>query len=175
MGAGRQATDAQVKELRRQLAQGASLHKAALKAAMDRKTARKYRDEGRLPSESRAPHTWRTRPDPLAGVWPQLEALLQREPALQAKTLLEWLGREQPEHDWQRHRRTLERRVRQWKAQAGPDKEVFFRQVHEPGRLGASDFTHVDSQSVTIAGVPFAHLLYHFVLTYSNWEYVAVC
>jgi len=175
MGAGRQATDAQVKELRRQLNQGASLHKAAMKAAMDRKTARKYRDQGRLPSESPRPHTWRTRADPLAGVWPGLEELLQRESGLQAKTLLEWLQRQHPEQDWQRQRRTLERRVRQWKAQHGPAKEVFFGQVHEAGRLGASDFTHMDGLGVTVEGQAFSHLLYHFVLTCSNWEYVAVC
>jgi hypothetical protein len=68
--------------------QGASLALAAMKAGMDRETARKYRALGKLPSETRTPRTWRTRPDPLADVWPQLEELLQREPTLQAKTLL---------------------------------------------------------------------------------------
>ena len=175
MGTGRQVTDAQVKELRLNLNQGGSLRRAAMKAGMDRKTARKYRDLGQLPSEARTPHTWRTRPDPLAGVWPAVEELLGREPSLQAKTLLDWLGREHPGHDWQRHRRTLERRVRQWKAQHGPAKEVFFSQVHEPGRLGASDFTHLDGLGVTLQGQPFPHLLYHFVLTHSNWEHVTLC
>jgi hypothetical protein len=160
MGAGRQVSDAQVKELRRNLHQGASLQLAAMKADMDRKTARKYRDLGRLPSEARPAHPWRTRTDPLAEVWPRLEELLGREPTLQAKTLLDWLAREQPAKDWQRHRRTLERRVRQWKAQHGPAKEVFFSQVHEPGRLCSSDFTHLDSLGVTIQGQPFPHLLY---------------
>jgi hypothetical protein len=175
MGAGRQVSDAQIKELRRNLHQGASLQQAAMKADMDRKTARKYRDLGRLPSEARTAHTWRTRPDPLAEVWPRLEELLGREPTLQARTLLDWLAREQPEKDWHRHRRTLERRVRQWKAQHGPAKEVFFSQVHEPGRLCSSDFTHLDSLGVTIQGQPFPHLLYHFVLTCSNWEHVTLC
>ena len=146
-----------------------------MKAGMDRKTARKYRDRGQLPSEASTPHTWRTRPDPLVEVWPRLEELLQREPALQAKTLVEWLQREYPGQDWQRQRRTLERRVRQWKAEHGPAKEVFFSQVHEPGRLGSSDFTHMESLGVTIQGQPFAHLVYHFVLTYSNWEHVTLC
>src|SRR5271170_6987246 len=144
MGAGRQATDAQVKELRRQLNQGGSLRRAAMKAGMDRKTARKYRGQGRLPSEVRRAHTWRTRTDPLAAVWSSLEELLQRQPTLQAKTLVTWLQRHYPSQDWQRQRRTVERRVRQWKAQHGPAKEVFFSQVHEPGRLGSSDFTHMD-------------------------------
>ena len=170
MSQGRRVTDAQVKELRRRFYQGASLRLAAMKAGMDRKTARKYRDRGQLPSESRAAHTWRTRVDPLLGVWPRLEELLQGEPALQAKTLVEVLQREYPGQDWQRRRRTVERRVRRWKAQHGPAKEVYFRQVHEPGRLGSSDFTHLDSLGVTIQGQPFPHLLYHFVLTCSNWE-----
>jgi Mu transposase-like protein len=172
MAAGRRVNAAQLRELRDHLDQGASLRFAAMKAGMDRKTARKYRDGA---DSEPVPHTWRTRRDPLAEVWPRLEELLQREAALQAKTLLQWLEQQVPEHDWQRHRRTLERRVRQWKAQHGPAKEVFFSQVHEPGRLGASDFTHMDSLGVTIQGQPFSHLLYHFVLTYSNWEYVAVC
>jgi hypothetical protein len=175
MRTGRRATDAQVKELRKGLLRGASLAQAAMRAGMDRKTARKYRDQAALPSEARRPHTWRTRPDPLAGVWPQLEALLEREPGLQAKTLLQWLQREQPGHAWERSRRTLERRVRRWKAQHGSAKEVFFTQVHEPGRLGASDFTHMDGLGVTIGGQPFPHFLYHFVLTHSNWEHVTVC
>ena len=88
---------------------------------------------------------------------------------------MEWLQREYPDQDWQRQRRTVERRVRRWKAAQGPAKEVFFRQVHEPGRLGSSDFTHMDELRVTIQGQPFPHLLYHFVLTHSNWEHVTLC
>ena len=175
MGAGRQVTDAQVKELRRNLNQGASLWQAAMKAGMDRKSARKYRDRDQLPSEGRASHDWRTRVDPLVEVWPRLEELLQGAPSLQAKTLVEWLQRECPGQDWQRQRRTVERRVRRWKAEHGPAKEVFFRQVHEPGRLGSSDFSHMDSLGVTIQGQPFPHLIYHFVLTSSNWEHVTLC
>ena len=142
MSQGRRVADAQVQHLRKAFRQGASLSLAAMKAGMDRKTARKYRGSGQLPSEAVVPHTWRTRPDPLADVWPALEQLLQGEPRLQAKTLLEWLQREHPGGNWQPCRRTLERRVRQWRAQHGPAREVFFAQVHEPGRLGASDFTH---------------------------------
>jgi len=175
MGAGRQVTDAQVKELRRNLDRKASLKQAAMKADMDRKTARKYRNLGQLPSDASTARDWRTRPDPLLDVWPQLQELLQQEPGLQAVTLLGWLQSQQPERDWLQHRRTLERRVRIWKSAHGPAKEVFFSQVHEPGRLGSSDFTHMDSLGVTIGGQPFPHLMYHFVLTYSNWEHVTLC
>ena len=93
MGTPRRVTAAQVKELWRQLNQGASLRRAAMRANMDRKSARKYRDLGQLPDEARKPHTWRTRPDPLGEVWSAVAEQLQREPRLQAKTLWEWLQR----------------------------------------------------------------------------------
>jgi len=171
----RRVTDAQVKELRMWLNQEASLKKAAMKAGMDRKSARKYRDQAKLPSEARPARTWRTRSDPLAEVWPELAEKLTREPGLQAVTLLGWLQAAYPGKYPDSMRRTLERRVRIWKAEHGPAKEVYFAQVHEPGRLGASDFTHMRSLGVTIAGQPFDHLVYHFVLTHSNWEHVTVC
>src|SRR5579863_1874988 len=145
MGTIRRVTDAQVKELRKWLHQGAPLSKAAMKSDMDRKTARKYRDLGQLPSEARRPRDWRTREDPLAAVWPELEEKLRREPELQAVTLLGWLQSAYPGVYSTSVRRTLERRVRRWKAQHGPAKEIYFMQVHEPGRLGASDFTHMNS------------------------------
>ena len=170
----RRVTDVQVADLRRRLQRGASLSLAALKSGMDRKSARKYK-EGSMPSETRKPRTWRTRLDPLEQVWPELEELLARDPELQAVTLLGWLQSSHPGIYTAEVRRTLERRVRRWKAQHGPAKEVFFAQLHEPGRLGASDFTHMDSLGVTIAGEPFCHMLYHFVLTHSNWEHVTVC
>src|SRR4051794_39723324 len=174
MGRGRPVSEAQVRELRRCLVRGMSLKRAALLSGMDRKTARKYAREGFLPPKKQ-PRKWRTRPDPLERVWPSVEQLLEREPGLMAKTLLEWLQREWPQEPWASRRRTLERRVRQWKAQHGPSKEVFFTQRHEPGRLGSSDFTRTAELAVTIAGERFKHLLYHYVLTWSNWEHVTVC
>jgi hypothetical protein len=171
----RRVTAAQVKELRRQLNQGAPLRTAAMRANMDRKSARKYRNLGQLPDEARKPHTWRTRPDPLADVWPLVAEQLHKEPRLQAKALWVWLQQTQPGKCPESARRTLERRVRRWKAQFGSAKEVFFAQVHAPGRLAASDFTSMNDLQVTIAGAPFPHLVYHFVLTYSNWEHVTLC
>jgi hypothetical protein len=175
MNVPRRVTAAQVKELRRQLHQGASLRTAAMRANMDRKSARKYRDNGQLPEEARKPHTWRTRVDPLAEVWSAVAEQLDKEPRLQAKTLWEWLQQTQPGKCPESARRTFERRVRQWKAQFGSPKEVFFAQVHAPGRLGASDFTSMNELHGTIAGVPRPHLAYHFVLTHSNWEHVTLC
>ena len=65
--------------------------------------------------------------------------------------------------------------LKRWRALEGPPKEVFFAQDHEPGRLCASDFTHMTELGVTIAGDPFEHLVYHLVLTYSHWETGTVC
>ena len=79
-----------------------------------------------------------------------------------------WLQQRYPGRFPNGQLRTLQRRLRQWRAAAGPPKEVFFTQTHHPGRLGASDFTHMTSLNVTLAGQPFDHMVYHFVLTYSN-------
>jgi hypothetical protein len=152
-----------------------TLAKAADKAGVDEKTARKYRDSDRLPSERRAPRTWRTREDPFQDVWPELEEMLRLNPGLEAATLFADLQRRFPGRYSDGQLRTLQRRLKSWRATEGPPKEVFFAQIHEPGRLCASDFTHMTELGVTIAGEPFDHLVYHFVLTYSNWETGAVC
>jgi hypothetical protein len=168
-------TDGQVRALRVWIQEReASLSLAAMKTDMDRKTARKYR-RGKLPSERIREHDWRTRPDVFADVWAEMQVRLELSPGLEAKTLFEDLQRRFPGKFQDGQLRTLQRRVKRWRALQGPNQEVFFAQKHQPGQLGASDFTHLTSLQVTIAGVPFAHLVYHFVLTYSNWEHVTIC
>lgn len=156
------------------LQDGKPLSDAAMLAGMDEKTARKHRDSGAVPSQSRQPHNWRTRPDPFEDVWPQVEALLADSPAFQAKTLFEHLQRLHPGRFGDGQLRTLQRAVKRWRALQGPPREVFFPQIHPPGELGASDFTSMNSLMVTLAGSPFPHLFYHFVLTSSNWETGAI-
>jgi hypothetical protein len=168
-------TDRQVKRLRRGLSLGLTLRQAADKANMDEKTARKYRQIGKLPGEVAVAHTWRTRPDTFEEVWEEVRQQLEASPGLQAKTLFQWLQRTYPGRFQDGQLRTLQRRVKVWRATEGPAKEVFFDQVHHPGRLCASDFTHMTSLGVTIGGQPFEHMVYHFVLTYSNWEAVTIC
>jgi Integrase core domain len=169
-------TDRQVKRLQALLKSGKPLLVAAMRVDMDRKTARKYRDQAKLPSELETwPRTWRTREDPFADVWDEVREQLELSPGLQAKTLFEWLQRRYPGRFEDGQLRTLQRRVRRWEATSGPPKEVFFAQIHHPGRLCASDFTHMTSLGVTIGGQPFDHMVYHFVLTYSNWETVSIC
>jgi hypothetical protein len=169
-------TDRQVRRLRALLRDGKPLKAAALRADMDEKTARKYRDLGRLPSELEDwPRAWRTRKDPFTDVWEEVQEKLELTPGLQANTLFAWLQRRYPGRFADGQLRTLQRRIRQWRAADGPPKEVFFAQTHEPGRLGASDFTHMTALNVTLAGQPFDHMVFHFVLTYSNWEAASIC
>lgn len=168
-------TDAQVKELWRWLSQGKTVTFAARKANMDRKTASKYVNETELPSSYREPRSYRTRANPFESVWSEVEAMLIDEPKLQAKTLFYWLQRQYPGKFDNSLLRTLQRHVKQWRALSGPPKEVFFPQVHEPGALGSSDFTHMNKLHITIGRQPFSHMLYHFVLTYSNWETAVIC
>jgi hypothetical protein len=168
-------TDKQVLKLFRLIADGRSSAQAAVLTNMDEKTARKYRKLGKRPSEVAVPHTWRTRPDPFAEVWPMVCELLELNPGLQAKTIFAELQRQHPGRFADVQLRTLQRRIRRWRGLHGPAKEVFFAQEHEPGRLAASDFTSMNEVGVTIAGQRFDHLVYHFVLTYSNWEWARIC
>lgn len=168
-------TDRQVRKLMKFVKTEVNLSLAAAKAGMCEQTARKYLRSGKLPSESKAPHTWRTRQDPFAEVWGEVTALLETNPGLEGKTLFAHLQRTYPGRFADGQVRTLQRRVKVWRAQEGPEREVFFAQEHRPGDQAQSDFTHMGSLEVTIAGQPFDHLVYHFVLPYSNWETGSVC
>ncbi len=168
-------SDQQVKRLWRLAGQKWTLEIAAAKAGMDPKTARKYLQDRRLPSEMRQKHTWRTRPDPFADSWEEIRQLLVVEPGLQAKTLFEHLQQVHPGRFSEGQVRTLRRRINYWRATEGPPREVFFAQEHRPGALCQSDFTHCRELGVTINGQAFPHLIYHFVLSYSNWETGSIC
>jgi hypothetical protein len=168
-------TDKQVRRLLALVHTEGNQEIAAAKAGMDAKTARKYRRLGRVPSEVPSSVRWRTRPDPFVAVWGEVIELLRGNAGLEAKTVFEYLQRQYPGHFQDGQLRTLQRRVKGWRATEGPAREVFFAQQHPPGRLGASDFTHMEELGVTIQGQSFPHLIYHFVLTYSNWEAGTVC
>ena len=148
---------------------------AAAKAGMDVKTARKYEAEGRLPSEGKPNRDWRTRIDPFERVKEGVLKQLDANPGLEAKTLFEELQRSNPGEFGDGQLRTLQRHIKRWRATEGSGREVFFAQIHVPGRLGASDFTHMNELNITIGSQSFRHMLYHFVLTYSNWEDATIC
>jgi len=168
-------TDRQVRLLMKGIQREKSLAVAAAKAGMSEKTARRYRDLEKLPSEVRPLHDWRTRRDPFEKVWEEVRVHLELEPRLEARTLFDALQRQYPGDFADGQLRTLQRRVKTWRATEGPAREVYFPQVHTPGWLCESDFTHMTSLGVTLAGRPFEHLVYHFVLTYSNWETGTIC
>jgi hypothetical protein len=108
-------------------------------------------------------------------VWEtELVPLLRQTPGLTAVTLLEELERRYPGRFEGRVLRTLQRRVRRWRALEGEEREVFFAQEHTPGRLGLSDFTDAAELEVRIGGMALAHRLYQFALAYSGWRHVEV-
>ncbi len=148
---------------------------AAARAGFSERTARRFDADPTPPSKRKILHG-RTVADPLEAYWEtDLLPLLEKDSALQAVTLLRHLQSEHPlAFPDDRIRRTLERRVRQWRALNGPECDIIFRQTPEPGYMAQSDFTHAGELEVTIAGQPFAHLLYHFVMVYSRWEHVGV-
>ena len=149
---------------------------AAAASGMSLRTAREW-DTGPVPSATKQPRDWRTRPDPFAAVWStDVEPLLRsdRKGVLEAKWVLEVLRTRYPEQFHAGQARTLQRRFRDWRARHGVEPEVFFEQVAVPGREAAIDFTHATDLGVTIAGEPFPHLLFEFVLSYSHWTWVAV-
>ncbi|HEY3411728.1 MAG TPA: IS21 family transposase [Armatimonadota bacterium] len=154
----------------REIVAGKPLSAAAAKAGMCEKTGRTWRNRGQSPSATRKPRAYRTRENPFVGVWDEVEELLNKDPDLQALTLFEDLQRRYPGRFQDGQLRTLQRQVKHWRATEGPQKEVFFAQLHRAGDVCESDFCHLTKLGVTIGGVLFRHMLYHFVLTYSNWE-----
>jgi len=146
---------------------------AAARAGFSAATGYRIAQDPRLPSEKRAPRE-RRRPDPLAAVFDaEVVPMLKANPGLRPIAVLEELLRRHPELQ-PGIRRTLERRIRQWRALHGPEREVIFRQTHEPGRMGLSDFTDMAEAGVTVAGAPLPHRLYHFRLAFSGFEHAHV-
>lgn len=147
---------------------------AAAKTGISVSSARRIESSVRLPSQ-RPPRHWRTRYDPLSEIWEaEVVPLLNGAPALMAVTLLEELQRRHPERFSESVLRTLQRRVRQWRAENGSEREIFFAQEHPPGRLGLSDFTVADELGVSIAGLRFDHRLYQFAFAHSGWRHACV-
>ena len=102
---------------------------------------------------------YRTRNDPFSEVWPQVQSMLTNDEGLEAKTIMQWLLESYPDQFRAEHLRTLQRRVRQWRALHGSGKEIFFPQELFPGKQSQSDYTCCNELNVTIAGKSFAHLL----------------
>ena len=171
---GKRITDQQIRLYMNERKQGHTQIAAAAKAAIAERTARRI-DTGQLTTEVTEKRHWRTRKDPLTDVWAQvLVPLLENNPALLPATLFDYLCDNYPGRYDNKILRTLQRRIKSWKAKYGPAKDVMFRQIKVPGRLGLSDFTWLKDATITLDGVVFKHLLYHYRLAFSGWCYVKV-
>jgi hypothetical protein len=146
---------------------------AAAKADISRATGYRIAQDPRLPSQKAQPRE-RRRPDPLEAIFDtEVVPLLKEAPGLRPVAIFEEILRRHPELS-PGVRRTLERRIRSWRALHGAEQDVIFRQVHEPGRMGLSDFTDLSALGVTIDGQPLAHMLFHFRLPWSGFEHAHV-
>jgi hypothetical protein len=169
-------SDAEVLLMKRERAKGRTQEQAAARAAMGVVTVRKYEHLGKLPSQLKQPRDYRTRPNPFTEEdWNWVVAQLQRDSALQATTLFSLLTELHPGGYQATQLRTLQRQIADWRVRHGPEQEVMFSQVHEPGRIAQSDFTHMTNLGITLGGIDFPHLVFHLVLTYSNVEAVQIC
>ena len=165
----------QINQLVSERNKGVSITMCAIKAGVSRNTAIKYL---RLadPSKQQQPnHNWRTRVDPLTGIWDEAQTILLKAPELEAKTLFEHLHAKSGDQVDVNALRTFQRRVKQWRLKNGPEKEVFFTQNSKPGEVIAVDWTDMRSLKIRICGQLLPHLMFHAVLPYSNWESVSRC
>ncbi len=146
---------------------------AAAKAGFSTATGYRLIEDGRLPSQKAAPRG-RRRPDPLVDIFDaEIVPLLKAAPGLRAVAIFEEMRLRHPDLA-PGVRRTMERRIRAWRALHGEEQEVIFRQVHEPGRMALSDFTDMADLGVTVAGHVLDHRLYHFRLAWSGFEHAHV-
>lgn len=163
----------QIKMYMKAREQGASQSNAAALVNISERSGQRI-ESGRHQQQRGKPRDWRTRTDPLEEVWTsELEPMLRDEPRLKPTTLFEYLQEHYP-GKYPNVLRTLQRRVQSWKALHGPSPEVMFDLRHEPGVMGISDFTELKQITVTIKGQPFEHLLYHYRLAYSGWQYAQI-
>jgi len=144
---------------------------AANKAGMSVRTARTYLKGGPMIGEKKEWKWRQTHPDAFARIWNSVEEMLAINPGLQSQTIMQYLIDTYPEEKFEWNQlRTLQRRIRKWRALKGPEGDVKFPQKHIAGKQSQSDWTHCDKLEVTIDGEPFRHMLFHFMLPYSRWE-----
>jgi hypothetical protein len=159
-----------------EMTQHGAIGRAAMKAGMDRKTARTYVATGTLPSSMPTARPWRTRDDPFEKQAERIEQLLGEQPRIEAKTLFAVLCTEFPGMFHEGQLRTLQRRVERWHvAHDDGTALAMLGQRHRPGEAAQTDFTSTTELAIRLAGVLYAHLLGVFVLPFSNWMWITVC
>jgi len=151
---------------------GLNQSKAAYIAEISERTGQRIESGEDQPNRGKADKN--NSKDPLGGVWEkELEPMLRKEPRLKPMTLFEYLQDTYP-GKYPNVLRTIQRRVQTWKALYGSSPEIMFELRHEPGMMGLSDFTELKGMIITIAGKRFEHLLYHYRLAYSGWQYAQI-
>lgn len=146
---------------------------SAAKASISTATAYRIEKDPRLPSQKKASRT-RRRKDPLADIFEaEIVPMLKTAPGIRPVAIFEEIMRRHPELG-EGVRRTIERRIRDWRAIYGEEQEVIFRQTHEIGRMGLSDFTDMADFSITIAGQVLDHRLFHFRLAWCGFHHAHV-
>lgn len=150
-----------------------SIATSSAKAGFSQSTGYRIKADPRFPSQKKKPRGSR-RPDPLRGLFEQeVIPLLEECKDIQSVGVYHELLRRHPDLD-PGIRRTLERRIREWRAEHGADKDVIFPQTKIAGALGISDFTGMGSLDITISGVLLDHKLYHFRLPWSGFVHANV-
>lgn len=167
-------TNQQVMRLR-QMVHKYNQEVAAAKSGMNVKTARKYLVSNKMPCELKKERHWKTRSNVFEPVWSEIESMLVKAPGLQSKTILTHLIGKQPDQFNDRHERTLQRLIRKWHASNGSNNNVIFNQTIRAGKQSQSDYTSMNEVDIRIKGDRLEHLLFHFILPYSRWEFVSIC
>lgn len=169
---GKHITNRQVARYMNERQIGRNQTQSADSADISTRTARRLDGGGRAAT---APRDYRTRADSFLGVWStEIEPRLQRDAKLQAVTLFAELQRRHPGRFRDGQVRTLERRIRQWRAVAGPSRPVMFPQEHPPGWQALLDFTDCGELAVTIADELLPHRLGHVCCPHSGWQFAQV-
>jgi hypothetical protein len=146
---------------------------SAAKSGFSTSTGYRVEQDQRLPSQKKSPRD-RRRSDPLLAVWDdEIVPMMKAAPGLRPIAIFGEMLRRHPELG-EGVRRTMERRIRSWRALHGPDQEVMFRQIHEPGQMGLSDFTDMGDIDISVASQPLDHRLYHFRMVYCGFEHAHV-
>jgi len=170
---GKHITKQQVNLYMNRRLEGAGQVISAARSGMSERTGRRIEKGDHQRNHKK--RSGRTRKDPLEAVWEsELRPKLEAEPLLTPMTLLEVLQKAHPRLYPDTILRTLQRRIKEWKALYGPEKELIFLQDHPVGIQGLSDFTTLKGVVVTIQDEVFNHLLYHFRLAFSSWSYMKV-
>ena len=165
---GRHVTDRQ-KRLFMILKKTHTIDVAAAKAGFSRATGYRLARDPSLPLKE-SPPRGRRRPDPLADIFEtEVVPILEGSPGIRPVGVFQELMRRHPELD-PGVRRTLERRIRAWRAEHGPEQEVIFRQKHEPGHRGFSDFTHMGVLGVSVAGQPTLLTVVWPIRRFASWK-----